>query len=209
MSKWDYGKYADKYDMHGVIEIGTGTVKVHNIFDPLPDFMKEANLVFCDPPCSLGNINSFYTKAGRSDYQKSYMPFAMRLWEVIGEIAPNTVVMELFKSNKELMETEAKRRYEYVDVYNSTYYHNKDNKCYIMVCRNYQTEIPYPIEGMDEQDVIEWICKNVEYDCIADPCMGRGLVGFYANKYGKKFVGTELNKNRLAVLLERINRGKL
>ena len=209
MSKWNYGGYADKYDMNGVIQIGTGKVKVHNIFDPLPDFMREADTVIVDPPCSLGNINSFYTKAGRLDYQTSYMPFAMRLWEVIDEIAPKTVVMELFKSNRELMEAEAKRRYEYVDVYNSTYYHNKKNKCYIMVCTNDYDFTNPPLEGMDEQDVIEWVCKNMEYECIGDPCMGRGLVGFYANKYGRRFVGTELNGNRLAVLLERINRGKL
>ena len=35
------------------------------------------------------------------------------------------------------------------------------------------------------------------------------LPGYYANKYGKRFVGTELNPKRLAVLIERINSGKL
>lgn len=34
--------------------------------------------------------------------------------------------------------------------------------------------------------------------------MGRGLVGVNAYKNGKRFVGTELNHKRLAVLLERI-----
>lgn len=29
------------------------------------------------------------------------------------------------------------------------------------------------------------------------------------SRYGKKFVGTELNPKRLAVLLERVNTGKL
>ena len=39
---------------------------------------------------------------------------------------------------------------------------------------------------------------------IGDLCMGRGLVGVNAYKNGKRFVGTELNHKRLAVLLERI-----
>jgi hypothetical protein len=57
---------------------------------------------------------------------------------------------------------------------------------------------------MDEEDIIEWICKNEEYNCIGDLCIGRGLVGINAYKNSKKFVGTELNKKRLSVLLERI-----
>ena len=47
------------------------------------------------------------------------------------------------------------------------------------------------------------------YKIIGDLCMGRGLVGFYANKYNRPFVGIEFNKKRLAVLVHRINVGKL
>lgn len=35
--------------------------------------------------------------------------------------------------------------------------------------------------------------------------MGTGLVGLNAHKNEKKFVGTELNKKRLAILLQRID----
>lgn len=208
MSKWDYGNYAEKYNMDGIIEIGTGQVKVHNLFDPLPEFMKEADLLFCDPPCSKGNINSFYTKAERTDYQESYIPFFNRFWECVEDINPKKIVLELFASNKEMMMQEIKKRYNNYKLYECTYYHKAQNKDYIVIASN-DNLIDYPFNGMDEQDVIEWICKNENYNCIADPCMGRGLVGFYANKYAKKFAGTELNKNRLAVLLERINKGKL
>ena len=64
---------------------------------------------------------------------------------------------------------------------------------------------------MDEEHVIDYLCQNLDFECVADPCMGLGLVGYYANKYGKRFVGTELNKYRLAVCCERVatnERGK-
>ena len=41
--------------------------------------------------------------------------------------------------------------------------------------------------------------------CIADLCTGRGLTTVAAYMLGKKFVGTELNKRRLAVAIERVN----
>ena len=41
------------------------------------------------------------------------------------------------------------------------------------------------------------------------PAWERGMVGYYSNAAGKPFVGTELNKKRLAVLMERKRTGKL
>lgn len=208
MNNWEYGGAYKNYNMDGLIKAGTGLVKVHNIFDPLPSFMKQADCIFCDPPCSKANINSFYTKADRTDYQESYEPFAKRFFECVDEIAPNTVFIEVFASNHALFLEECKKRFEYVKEYNATYYHKEDCKCWIIQASNV-SNATYPFEGKDEQDIIEYICEKVPYNCIGDLCMGRGLVGFYANKNGRYFVGTELNKKRLAVLLERIEKGKI
>lgn len=41
------------------------------------------------------------------------------------------------------------------------------------------------------------------------PAWERGMVGYYSNAAGKPFVGTELNKKRLAVLMERKRTEKL
>lgn len=206
-SSWEYGGYYRKHDMSGEIEIGTGIVKVHDIFDQLPDFMKHADCVFCDPPCSKQNINSFYTKAGRTDYQEDYRPFFERFFQIVDEISPKNLFIEVFKSNKDNFMAACKERYVQVEISESTYYHNKKNRCWIIQATNDQPIIRF--NGIDEQDAIELICKEVDFGCIADPCMGKGLVGYYANKYGKRFVGTELNPKRLAVLIERINSGKL
>ena len=203
MGDWEYGGVYKKYDMDKEIHVGGGVLKVHNIFEPLPEFMSEADCIFCDPPCSKGNINSFYTKADRTDYQVDYTPFARRFFQCIDEIKPQKLFVELFKSNKEFFKKKRKKRYKYTEMYETTYYHNKKNKCYIIACSN--EPIPdYPFQGMDEENVIEWICKNVQYECIGDLCMGQGLVGKHAFNNNKRFVGTELNKKRLAVLVDYI-----
>lgn len=208
MNKWEYGEAYKNYNMDGIIKAGSGIVKVHNIFDPLPEFMHNADVIFCDPPCSKGNLNTFYTKADRTDYQESYMPFAERFFNCIDEISPDTVFIEVFASNHDYFLEQCKERFEYVKEYHTTYYHKADCKCYIIQASN-TSNATYPFDGMDEETVIEYICEKVPFRCIGDLCMGRGLVGFNANKNGRYFVGTELNKKRLAVLLERIKRGKL
>lgn len=201
MSKWNYGGYAKKYNMKGEIKAGTGIVKVHDIFKPLPEFMKQIDVLFSDPPCSLGNLSTFYTKNGMHN-MNGYGEFTRRFFECVDEIKPKKLFLEVFKSNKESFLSKVKERYPHVFVYDSTYY--RKNPCWIIQGSNDPNT--YDIGGMDEEKVIEWICKNIDYDCIGDLCMGRGLVGIYSHIESKKFVGTELNQNRLAVLLERINR---
>lgn len=204
--KFKYGNLCDKYDMTGDIHVGTGTLRVHDIFNPLPDFMKQADVVFSDPPCSKANINSFYTKAELEAEQESYEPFHNRFWEVIDEIHPRTIFIEVFKSNRDKFIEEAQKRFPHVKVYQSMYYNKPSNKCWIIQASSEEFDMPF--EGIDEEKVIAYICSNYEYSCIADPCMGKGLVAFYSNKNNKPFVGTELNKYRLAVCVDRISTGK-
>lgn len=151
----------------------------------------------------------------------------------IKTVNPVMCFVEVFQSNKRDVMDFMSHQFEYTVSIESTYYHNKKNKCWIIlgahvgykkVIQELEEASGSPssldlldpllafqsIVGMDEQNVIEWICKNVlAGTVIGDFCMGRGLVGFYANKYGRPFVGTELNPNRLAVLFHRIETGKL
>ena len=207
MSKFEYRGFYQNYDMEGEIIIGTGKVKVHDIFEPLPDFMKPADCIFVDPPCNNGNLKSFYTKSDKL-LKLDYPRFEKRLFDVIDEINPNHLFIEVFASNKESIFEKLSERYgANIKEFPSYYYHKEDNKCWIYYA--YLKENNFEIPFLDEEKAIEFICGNLEFDTIADPCMGKGLVGFYANKFGKKFAGTELNKKRLACLLEHINKGKI
>jgi hypothetical protein len=205
VSKWNY---RDAYLRHpigpkqvAVFEDGS-CLKVHNIFDQLPGFMKDADLIFVDPPWNLGNLNTFYTKAERQDYQTGFEVFYKRLFECIGEIAPKVCYIEVGKEYLSEFIQETKKLYKQVTFYNSSYYHKRENICYVI--RGSSKRVKLPLDYMDEEDIIAWVCKNEDYQCIGDLCMGQGLVGFHAAKNGKKFVGTELNHKRLSVLLEKL-----
>lgn len=204
---FNYGGYSDKYDMSGDIRIGTGIVRVHNLEDGVPDFMLDCDCIFSDPPCSNANVRSFYTKADLDKSSIDFSKFYKVFWEAIDKIKPKKLFLEVFKSNKDSFLQEVEKRYGIVKIYDSFYYGQKKNQCWIIYGGD--TEGTIDLNGIDEQYAIEAICKNVSFDVIGDVCMGKGLVGFYANKYGRPFRGTELNKKRLAFLLERINTGKI
>lgn len=203
-NKWKYDGSIEKYPIKPgeIWEKDGNRVALNDIFDGLPSFMKEADLVFIDPPWNLGNVNSFVTKAGRDDYKEDFMPFYKKVFQRLAEINPPTAYIEVGKEYLAEFMLEAKKLYKYVTCYNSTYYHKKENICYVI--RASRKAKKPKLDGMDEEDIIKWICENESYSCIGDFVMGRGLVGFYAYKAGKKFVGCELNPNRLAVLLNRI-----
>ena len=204
MADWNYGDAYLKYPIpEAGYEFDDGSiVKVHDIFNPLPKFMKDADLLFIDPPWNLGNINTFYTKAEKEERVESYKSFYLRLFECIKEIHPVTCYVEVGKEYLAEFIIEMKQIFNYVNFYNSTYYHKKDRLCYVI--RGSRKFKKPKLDGIDEEDIIELICTNEEYKCIGDLCMGRGLVGLNSYKNGKRFVGTELNHKRLSVLIERI-----
>ena len=208
MANWDYGDAYLKYPLgEDVFEFDNGSkVKVHDIFQPLPKFMKTADLLFVDPPWNLGNINTFYTKAEKLERIDSFERFYKRLFECIKEINTKTCYVEVGKEFLAEFIIEMKNIYKYVTFYNSSYYHDKNKMCYII--RGSSKFKKPKLDYMDEENIIEWICANEEYNIIGDLCMGRGLIGLHAYKNNKQFVGTELNHKRLSVLIERINKFK-
>lgn len=202
-AKWEYGGAYRHHDMTGDIHLPTDSiVKVCDITQELPEFMKQADTLFVDPPCSQGNLRTFHTKAGQ-DLLYKFDDFEDALFQRIDEIQPDTLFLEVFKSNRERFMDRVRQRYIHVHEYNSCYYNKPGNQCWIIQASK-SPFMPYPIEGMDEEKIIAYICEHHPYDVIGDLCMGRGLVGRYAFKNGKKFVGTELNKKRLAVLVDHI-----
>lgn len=210
--KNEYGEYYKKYNMNGEIKIGSGIVQVHDIFGTTPEFMKTADVLFSDPPCSKGNLTSFYTKAEKTNLH-DYLSFYHRFFDVVNEISPRLVFVEVFKTNYDLFFEKLSQMYQNIHVLDSMYYNNKKNQCWIIIASS--DKIPENIANlprMDEELIIKYICENLSFDCIADPCIGKGLVAFYANMFNKKFVGTELNYKRLAVCVERVltnKRGKI
>lgn len=207
MVDWNYG---DAYKRHPIGEKQTAIfndnskLKVHDIFNPLPQFMLEADLIFVDPPWNIGNLNTFYTKAELQQKATCFEPFYKRLFECIRQISPKTCYTEVGKEYLAEFIIEMKRLFKHVTFYNSTYYHNKTKLCYVV--RGGFKRVKLPLDGVDEEDIIKYVCAHEDYRCIGDLCMGRGLVALYAVLNGRRFVGTELNPKRLSVAIEVVSR---
>lgn len=203
MSNWDYGGAWRRHDMSGEIHLpNNSVVAAHDLTQGLPAFMRQADTVFVDPPCSQGNLRSFHTKHGQ-DLPYSFAEFKRALFERMDEIEPRTLFVEVFKSNMAIFLEAVQARYPFVEIYDSFYYNRPGNRCWIIHASRAQ-DPELPIHDMDETKAIKWICSNLDYDCIGDPCIGRGTVGWHAYKAGKSFVGTELNPKRLAILVDKI-----
>lgn len=205
MTKWKYGDAWERFpiekgEIWGIPENGS-KVAVHDIFDPLPEFMLDADMLFVDPPWNRGNINSFYTKAGMADsHIADFGIFEQRLFECIRQVAPRICYLEVGFQAVDKWQHELERIYPYVQCWNTFYYRKHPNH----ILRGGLVPQGYDYTGMDEEKVIYQAAKIEDCSILGDLCMGRGLVGLAAWSAGKSFVGTELNKRRLANLLQRL-----
>lgn len=203
--KYEYGGKYLLHDMSGILNVKrdgevVGRLKVHDIFNPLPRFMKDADCIFCDPPCSKGNLNTFYNKAEKTERHDSYMPFFNRYMDCLSEVSPDTVFMEVFASNKDDSIERLQSMFRNVHIHDTFYYNRKSNRCWILEAtdKSEATDLPY----VDETPMVMEIAKRGGFSTFGDLCMGQGLVGRASWEAGKHFVGTELNLKRLAVLAD-------
>lgn len=202
MTKWNYGDSWEKYPIEpGELwrERKTGSmVMVHDLFDGLPAHMREADLIYCDPPWNTGNINSFYTKAGIQQ-TREFQSFADLLFTSIMAIYPGVCYIEIGKQNLALFEARLKELYPYTQTWPVTYY--KRNRSYL-VRGSLWGHTGVDFTDMDDMDTPRAAMASEPFECAGDLCTGRGLTGITAYQLGKRFVGTELNKRRLAVLID-------
>ncbi len=207
--RWRYGDAWERYPIRSgeTWRVGTGIVAAHDLFHPLPSFLKTADCLFIDPPWNLGNLNTFYTKAGRSDHQTDFQRFASRLFTCIHEIAPRSCYIEI--GNQQVTDFRMRLHdagYPYVYGWQVTYY--RKHPCWLLKgSKELHSGPGFPdFNGIDEERCIEMITRDEPYTVIGDLCMGRGLVGYHAFRAGRAFVGGEMNPRRLAVLLDRVAR---
>ncbi|MDD3984108.1 MAG: hypothetical protein WC119_07380 [Synergistaceae bacterium] len=199
-NRWTYGDSWEKYSIEAgqLWRAGESQVAAHDLFDGLPDYMLEADLIYTDSPWNTGNINSFYTKAG-IDESRTFEEFTKVLFHHIAAIAPVVCYLEIGKQNVELFKEAMADQYKAVQTWQVTYYRKKPS----YLVRGSQTPTSFDFSGYDDMDTPILAMQHENFNCVADLCMGRGLTGISAYKLGKKFVGTELNKRRLAVLIDK------
>lgn len=208
MADWEYKCLYKKHNMEGVIELPNDSkLMVADLMETMPDFMLEADTLFIDPPCSQGNLQSFYTKADKV-LERKFDDFDTCLLERVKQIKPRHLFLEVFASNYQSSIERYSSIFRNFVVYDSFYYNKRSNKCWILHFSNEPILKIKELENIDEEKVIKYIAFNFEYKCIGDLCMGTGLVAKYAYLAGRKFVGTELNKKRLGIVVDFIQNKK-
>lgn len=204
--KFNYGnawenfpiKKGEKWVINGASEVA-----VHDIFDPIPEFMNRPDLIFSDPPWNIGNVRSFYTKAGINWGDFDFAGFSDRFFECLKEIGPRICYIEIGNQYVQDWKLRLSRMYEYTQSWQVVYY-GKFPTNIIRGAVDGITSLDYT--GLDEAKIIYQVAKNEAHSVMGDLCMGQGLVGLAAYEAGKQFVGTELNERRLAVLLQKLSK---
>lgn len=182
------------------VEVGTGSkVAVWDLFDGLPGFMLEADLVYTDPPWNTGNMRSFYTKAGMITLA-TFVGFTRILFDRISAIAASACYLEIGGQELGVFKSCMALIYPVVQVWPVTYY--RKNPSWLL--RGGQDGIEVDFAGADDMNTPQLAMEAEEFSCVADLCMGRGLTAVTAHRLGKRFVGTELNQRRLACAIEKV-----
>lgn len=202
-TRWRYGDSWEKYpiaDHHTWTHPPTGSaVTVHDIRDPLPSHMSGCDMLYADPPWNQGNVNSFVTKAGFDRYVASFDEFLAALTTAIDTIAPRVCYLEAGAKHVDQVADLLAARWRCIDRWKIRYY--KKNPCYLI--RAADSEKPADFTCLDDTETPLAAIQAEAPTSVADLCTGRGLTLLAAHQCGLPFHGTELNRRRLAVAIER------
>lgn len=178
-------------------------VSVNDITKTLPSYMKS-DMIYSDPPWSLGHENMFRKFAGKN-YHENFNQFYESLFKHIKDIDPRVCYLEIGKQNLALFESKLKNIFPFVQVWEIKYYNKY--KCYLL--RGGKDCAAYDFTNLDDTVTPEIAIKLEKPKCVAELCTGRGITAMAAISNNVKFVGTELIKEKLAVLLNKINKNNV
>ena len=202
MAKWKYGDSWEKYPIEEeeIWEdpMSLSRIAVADIRDQLP-FEIKAGMVYMDSPWNKGNVNSFITKAEMNSYIDSFEYFMDCLFCQISKIDPSVCYLEIGKQHKADFRSRMSELFSCVEEWEILYY--KKNPCYLIRGANNTTEADFT--GLDDEVTPLKAIQAEQPSSVADLCTGRGLTLLAAHKFGARFYGTELNKRRLAVAIDR------
>lgn len=203
MTKWRYGDSWEKYPIvteETWVESQTNSrIAVWDLFNGLPAFMLTADLIYTDSPWNTGNLRGFYTKAGKQT-SKTFDEFVTVLFKHLGDVAAPTCYLEIGKQNVGMFVERIGNIYPRVQLWPVTYYRRSPS----WLIRGSIEETEVDFSGIDDMDTPRMAMKNEKFSTVADLCMGRGLTATTAFGMGKRFVGVELNKRRLAVAIKKV-----
>lgn len=212
--QWLYGESWEKFPINDdeVWQAGKNFVAVKDIskIDNLDFFGQSVfDMSYIDPPWNTGNINSFYTKAGLKE-RKDFAEFLRCLLHLVKHYSPNVNYMEMGNQNVDFAGKEIKNLGGVVtNIWDITYYRTKPCK---LIRYSFVSDMPnhFDFTGIDDDYTPRFAMQTEpNINNVLDLCTGRGLTGRTAFDLGISFYGTELNKRRLACLLDFYNQNNI
>lgn len=176
-------------------------ISVIDIFNCIPKYMLSADIIYTDPPWNTGNLRSFYTKAGMTT-NRSFEEFLSVLTKHIHTISPEVCYLEIGSKHRDAIISMLSQEFKVVQFWKITYY--RKNVCWLIRGSDRATDVDFA--GIDDSKTPFVVAQHELPGVVADLCTGRGLTGVAAYKANRTFYGTELNKRRLAVLMDRTSR---
>lgn len=214
--EWKYGPYWEEFpiDDGEIWRAGNNLVICSSILngEAMSRFFKLTGppaMCYVDPPWNQGNISSFYTKAKLIGVPV-FGEFTTALLVLMKRYVRGTIFMEMGKQNVEEVEAQIVERGGTVfDVLETTYYKKHPSR---LICFSFESTLTlnqpelWKMNGEDDEHTPAMAIKAEGAKSVVDFCCGRGLTGRTAHKNGVRFFGVELNKRRLANLLDFYNR---
>ena len=182
-----------------MIKIWFATIFTQDISQEMPEELRQADCIYCKPPCSY-NILSRQAAPAAFD---TYGAYVKRFFEYVDEIDPEYMYLQVTASNRDVFVDECKKRFSIVDIDEAYYNRNKKFRCWIIRCSNAEPS-PNPGKIVEVNTYIRYICKNSEFRCIADPVMQSTAIGFYAHKNEMKSVSLCMSQIHIDRLRDRI-----
>ena len=205
--KWKYGNSWEKYPIEKneiwIDKNSNSIVSVYNITKDFPEYMLDADMVYCDSPWNLGNANCFITKASSKEYINSFDEFYNHLFQHIKSIKPYCCYLEIGKQYIGTFKNEMLKIFPSIQTWQITYY--KKNPCFLIRGGHLDYQ-EFNFENKDDTETPLLAIKAEKPKCVADLCTGQGLTAIAAYRSNVRFVGTELNKRRLAVAIDKVNK---
>lgn len=187
-------------DKKYIIDDGQGFMMQNDLFDEIPKEFFDADYVIVDPPYNNSAMKSYYRKA-ELEPNKTANELFERVFYILKEIGVNSCYLETGKDMVEYTRNKMSEIFDNVRVIESFYYGNKP--CFFVIGENDGHYLEMEESPKDELKVIDEIISKKD-GTVLDFCLGRGAVSRTAYRHCKKFIGTELNINRLAVSIEDI-----
>lgn len=202
INKWLYGDSWEKYpienDQIWIEKNSNSKLMINDILKKIPEYLKEADMIYTDTPWDTGSMNSFFTKAHIKE-KHSFDELCDTVYNCIVTINPKICYLEIGKQNINKYKDILNKLYPVVQEWNIVYKKNP-----MKLLRGGHNIQQYDFTGLDDNDAPLIAMKNEEFNCVCDFCMGQGLTAVAAYNLQKKFVGSELNKRRLAVTIDKI-----